>query len=345
MFCTNCGAPLSEGARFCPTCGTPVEREGADAAPAPTAKGKTRRPIIIAVAVVAVIALVAGLVIWKGVGRAAKGNNAKTAASAQSVKFDDSTPAAIVTTALRAGMQGDVSTMLKTLNSDQRKRYSNLADPSSYDVRKTYRNLTVGTVEAQSDGDYIVDIVRGGDAERYRYVKVEQVASGGYRVSDADGLWLELEQACNDGGYAPLGAYEYSCSMGGLHLEITQKPHFSEGGTNATYPIVSYGDKYRIVDMAKARKVLVENLDLLRDGDKGYQDFMYSDLGQLRVAYNRLNKSYGLLTATINASYDDGGQRRSFSTVTMDTEDWYRLIHVKADEPTPLLFDSSLLDD
>lgn len=316
MFCPNCGAPLSEGARFCPNCGTPVEKEGADAAPAPTAKGKTHRPIIIAVAVVAVIALVAGLVIWKGVGRAAKGDGAKTAASAQSVKFDDSTPAAIVTTALRAGMQGKVNTMLKTLTSDQKKKYVHIAW-TAYSKAEFYTDLSVGDVESKEDPT--VYIVRKGDVEKARSVQVERVKSGGYRISDAEGLWMSLPSVCGHGGYAPLGRYEYSCKADGLTVKAVQRATFSEEGYRNSDSF-KFLEGTEVTDWKKVRKALVGYLDYCTKHEILTN---YSNVGE--PAFSK-DDPYEI-TIPVAASYSSGGSSYTTTSASVWIGDWYELNH------------------
>lgn len=44
MFCENCGAPLEDGARFCPNCGTKVIGDAPEPAPASTYSAPKSEP-------------------------------------------------------------------------------------------------------------------------------------------------------------------------------------------------------------------------------------------------------------------------------------------------------------
>lgn len=314
-------------------------------------KAGIRRPLIIIVAVVAIVALVTGFVVWRNMGRGSDAGGGRTGSSSQPVAFDDSSPTAIVNTALQAGMQGDTDTMLRTLTSDEREDYSiGLASPSDYDASKTYKNLTVGAVKEKSEGRYQVNIIRGNDAERYRYVEVKQAANGGYRISDAGGLWVELKPMCNNGGYAPLGAYDYSCRLGGIELKPTQKTWFDKYGTSDKGANVVFKDAPRIVDGKKVRDAIVENLDVLKNGgDPDYRNFTYSNVGEpsLDCNQNTYTKIRDMVAVPVTVSYDDepSGMHVESATMTSDVYDWYDFVHTGNGRRPNMTFNPIQSDD
>lgn len=342
MFCSNCGRKLSDGARFCDYCGKPVRGEeskgetttvgGMEArGVAETAvKARSRKPLVIIVAIIAIIALVAGFLVWRNADH--KTNAPATGGGARGLVFDDSSPEAIVGTALQAGMQGDVAMMIRTLKDDIKDDYqSNLADPSSYSKAEIYKNLSVGSTEdskGSSMYDFTVYIIRGDDAERSRHVYVDRVVSGGYRIADAEGLWTNLPDMCGKGGYAPLGKYEYSCKADGVSINAEQKAAFRKDKYSNHESFV-FNDGSKITDMNKVKKVLVRNLeDLRKSNSESYQNFTYSNIGDLQLAVDDSTKSYNLFQAPITVSYDDSdGIHREATTVTMNAQDWYGLTH------------------
>ncbi len=122
-FCTDCGTPTPDGARFCPGCGKPVVTESAKAATppstAPTTPGGMRQPPISAprpgwsaasliLPVVALIAvLVIGLLLWsqRNGTRPIAGND--SAVEERVAVEDTDTPAAPAPDAEGAGERPD----------------------------------------------------------------------------------------------------------------------------------------------------------------------------------------------------------------------------------------------
>ena len=66
MLCKSCGAELSDSARFCPSCGTPVVKERADAPQAPAAGTPAGQPITRKAAriLLPILLIVGGALVW-----------------------------------------------------------------------------------------------------------------------------------------------------------------------------------------------------------------------------------------------------------------------------------------
>lgn len=295
MFCPNCGRRLADGARFCDYCGKPVRgseptAETVEAVGGEEAKGvaetavktRSRKPLVIIVAIVAIVALIAGFLIWRNVDHKTGAPGVKTGVSARPVSFDDSSATAIVNTALRAGAQGDTDTMLRTLTSDERNDYKGYILPASI-IRKArlYQDVRVGTVKTHDNGDAEVYLVQGDSVEKSRSIEVKRM-DGGYRISDAEGLWLETD-SCGIKGYAPLGEYVYSCEADGVRARMSVKPNYAEYGDHPGTS-VSCLKGTSITDMKKVKRVFAAKLKHLHEhGGDEYVSFDYSDAGEPKI--------------------------------------------------------------
>ena len=126
MFCSNCGAEISDGAKFCDSCGTPVGTGDAD---------KTA-VVMSAVALVAVVALV--VVVANPFG----GSQNEPAQSAQQ-PVDDSAPAGEEPEASDEGAEKDEATDAAEAGSED----DASADDASEDAAGTQQNNVVVVVE------------------------------------------------------------------------------------------------------------------------------------------------------------------------------------------------------
>ena len=107
MFCSNCGAEISDGAKFCDSCGAPVSTGDADktavvppTAPTPPVPSTPSQPggahphgssvVAVVMSVVALVAVVALVVV---VANPFGGSRNEPAQSAQEQPADDSAPA------------------------------------------------------------------------------------------------------------------------------------------------------------------------------------------------------------------------------------------------------------
>ena len=156
MFCSNCGAEISDGAKFCDSCGTPVGTGDADktavvpptpptppASPTPAEPGGTRphgssvvAVVMSAVALVAVVALV--VVVANPFG----GSRNEPAQSAQQ-PVDDSAPAEEESEASDEGAEKDEATDAAEAGSED----DASADDASEDAAGTQQNNVVVVVE------------------------------------------------------------------------------------------------------------------------------------------------------------------------------------------------------
>ncbi|WP_075279577.1 YARHG domain-containing protein [Thermophilibacter provencensis] len=127
MFCSNCGAEISDGAKFCDSCGTPVGTGDAD---------KTA-VVMSAVALVAVVALV--VVVANPFG----GSRNEPAQSAQEQPVDDSAPAGEESEASDEGAEKDEAADAAEADSEDEAS----ADDASEDAAGTQQNNVVVVVE------------------------------------------------------------------------------------------------------------------------------------------------------------------------------------------------------
>ena len=157
MFCSNCGAEISDGAKFCDSCGTPVGTGDADktavvppapptppTSPTPAEPGGTRphgssvvAVVMSAVALVAVVALV--VVVANPFG----GSRNEPAQSAQEQPVDDSAPAEEESEASDEGAEKDEATDAPEADSEDEAS----ADDASEDAAGTQQNNVVVVVE------------------------------------------------------------------------------------------------------------------------------------------------------------------------------------------------------